>query len=190
MQLIPLIFAICVLTYIINNEQKSNRIAFDRIAQEKQTFFNKLYDLAPLFQTEDSLFQSIASGNAPITALNEYAFIPYVEIVSDILDAPFTFSTLNVDSITVVTKYPHLSDTELQHSKAVEYYEEGVGFVKLFLYKTGEDRYWVLGITDGDLIRTQTRSFINLIVLLLIATVVLNFIQLYQIGKNINTKKK
>jgi hypothetical protein len=187
--LAPLVVCIVFLELFVRVEHKANVGAFEHIVAEKHSFFNKLLKLSPLFHMDDDLFVKIADGTADLSHINEYAFLPYTEIVSDIINDSYTFADLDVDSMELVTKYTGFQGVPLSDT-TLTYYDEDVGLVKLFLYKTENGKYWLFGVTDGNMVKKQTAGLTILVVALLAVTGLINILLIYLWNKQVWLVKK
>jgi hypothetical protein len=192
-KLLPLLILVIFLYQFIHIENNLNRQAFEGLAAEKQHIFNKLYEVAPLFQTEDSVFQAIADGRKPISILSTYAFINYDDIIMDIIDTPYTMAVLDKDREYLESIIPQLNhfnwtefiqDTTTIHN-SVSYYDQELGYTNIYIYKTSiEDKYWLFRVTDGNLIKNETNKMALLVTLLMAITAIINLYYIYKFNKN------
>jgi hypothetical protein len=160
-------------------EEKFNQEALDAIVEEKHSFFEKLTELAPLFQMEDQFFHDLLDGKLTKEDIDQHALLPYAEVVSKIINAEYTFAVLSVDSVELVSRYPQLTEISFQKDTIISYYEKGVGYNRLFFYVMGEDDYWLFGVNDGNMVDTQNKEMAILITILLLVTLFLNLALVY-----------
>jgi hypothetical protein len=178
--------SIIFLILFVNAEEKNDERAFEAITSEKKAFFDKLFEVAPLFQTEDSIFEAIQEGDLPITTLNDYAFLPYTDIVADILDANYTYALLDKDSIEIVDSIPFLKKynfSELTNDTVISYHSNEDGYVKVYIYKTPSNKLWCFWVSDGKMIDEQTKEFAILVALLLVITSLFNLGFIFKINQ-------
>jgi hypothetical protein len=191
--LIPMVICVIFLYLFIDLEASMNRRAFDNISTEKHHWFNKLYEVAPLFQTEDTTFTAIAEGRLPIEILYKYAFIPYEEIVMEIIDAPFTTAIMDEDKNYIDSIIPYLKQfnfNDFPNDTTLTYYDSELGYANVFVYKTPKtDRYWVFRVTDGKMIEDETKHMALLVTFLMAITTIINLYYVYKYN-NAETQKK
>lgn len=177
--LIPILVCIIFVVLFVEMEEKFNQEALDAIVEEKHSFFEKLTELAPLFQMEDQFFHDLLDGKLTKEDIDQHALLPYAEVVSKIINAEYTFAVLSVDSVELVSRYPQLTEISFQKDTIISYYEKGVGYNRLFFYVMGEDDYWLFGVNDGNMVDTQNKEMAILITILLLVTLFLNLALVY-----------
>jgi hypothetical protein len=180
--LAPMLICLVFLILFIQFENKYNVKAFENIADEKISFFNKLLQFSVAFQIDDKFLQNLRDGKINLEEVDEHAFVDYHVAAEEILTDKYTFAMFDVDSITLTSKYQFIKQLPQQDTSFIR--ESHKGLLKMAISKTGDDKYWLLGITDGNMIRNQTRAFTVLVVLLLSVTLIINLLMIFLLNKN------